>query len=340
MLKHLKNLCLISGASGNEEKVREYILKEISEYCNAKVDVNGNIICHKTGKNKSAKKVMIDAHMDEVGFIVTDITDDGLLKFATVGGIEPESIICKNVEICGHSGVIGIKPIHLSSKEELKVLPDEKSLYIDIGAENKEDAEKLVSPGDIGTFSGNYELLSDNTVKSKALDDRFGCAVIIELLKSDADYDFFATFTVGEELGCRGARTAAFSVAPDYSIVIEATTAGDIHGVSTEETVCNVGGGAVVSFMDKGTLYDRKLYDKTFELAKKHGIAIQPKRAVAGGNNASAISLSRSGVKTIAISAPCRYIHSPSGVAAFSDMLAVKDIAALLLKELASGGVE
>ena len=167
------------------------------------------------------------------------------------------------------------------------------------------------------------------------VDDRAGVAVLIRLLKEEAEYDFYATFTVQEEVGCRGAKTAAYSLDPDGAIVLEATTAADLHGVEDDKKVCVLGDGPAVSFMDRSTLYDRRLYDA----AMKSGIKCQPKSAVAGGNNSGAVHLTRDGVPTIAISAPCRYIHSPSCVADLGDIEGMYTLAKEMLNRMASGEI-
>ena len=337
MLNSLESLCNIYAPSGNEEAVRDYILKEISNYCDAKTDPNGNIIAFKKGKKSALKKVMLDAHMDEVGFIITAITEQGFLRFSTVGGIETEALLSSFVTVNGINGVIGLKPIHLCGDEEKKQLPKKEDLVIDIGAKTKEDAQRMVSIGDIGTFISSFKYLSKDTIKSKALDDRFGCSALIELLKEESEFDFYATFTVGEEIGLRGATTATYTVNPDFALVLEATTAADIHGSPEDKRVCLMNNGAVISFMDHSTLYPKELFDLAFQTAKEENIKVQTKSAVAGGNNSGAIHLSRGGVKTLAISLPCRYIHSPNSVASVDDMGAVLGLARALKDRLAGG---
>lgn len=332
----LKTLCELDGPSGNEAPVRDFIMSEIKDFCDAKVDPMGNIIAFKKGKNSPKYKVMLDAHMDEVGVIITSITGEGFLKFQTVGGIKVESLLCKRVRFGKTVGVIGAKPIHQSSSDERKNLPSLESLYIDIGATDKESAEKIISLGDIGTFDTKWEDLSDDIFRTKAIDDRVGCAVLINLLKQDAEYDFYATFTVGEELGLRGAKTATYTVSPDFAIALECTTAADIHKNSGNK-VAIVGSGVSVSFMDSATLYDRALYNFTLDLAKANNIKAQVKTATTGGNNAGAIHLTKGGVRTITLSLPGRYIHSSSTVGSKADILAQNDLAYALLNELAGG---
>lgn len=339
MLKLLENLCNLSGAAGNEDKVRDFILNEINDFCVTKVDQNGNILAFKKGNKTPNKKVMVDAHMDEVGVIVTSVTDSGMLRFDTLGGILPESLLGSSICFENAVGIIGIKPIHLSDADERKVLPKADSLLIDIGAKDKADALNYISLGEMGTFKANFTSLSNGRFLSKAIDDRIGCALLITLLKEYSDYDFYATFTIGEELGLRGAKTATFNIEPDYAIVLEATTAADLHDAPDDQRVCTVGDGAVVSFMDNSTLYNKKLFDKAFEIAKEKSIPVQTKTKVAGGNNAGAIHLSKSGVKTITISLPCRYIHSPCSLGDIKDAKAMLDLAKGMITFFASGEI-
>ena len=315
MLDLLKSLCLLNGTSGDEKNVRDFIIGEIKDFCDYKVDNLGNLICFKKGENTPKNRLMLDAHIDEVGIIVTAVTSDGFLKFDTVGGIDTTALMFKRVKIGNTIGVISSKPIHLLSKDEAKKAPKADSLYIDIGAKDKNDALEAVSLGDTGVILSDFTVMGD-CVKSKALDDRVGCAVLVTILKEKAEYDFYAVFSTQEEIGTRGARVASFSVNPDFALVIESTTAADIAGVSDDKAVCNLRGGPAVSFMDRATLYDKALYNT----ALQSGIPCQPKRMVAGGNNSGAIHLSREGVKTLAISLPCRYIHTDSSVANIHDM--------------------
>lgn len=331
----LLKLCTIPAVSGREEKLTEFILSEIEGFCDARVDRNGNIICFKKGKKSAVKKVVLDAHTDEVGIIATSVTSDGFVKFATVGGIEEAVMLCRSVTFeNGVRGVIGMKPVHLSSADERKKYPDKDSLYIDIGAASKEEAEALVSLGDTAVFDSEPTLMGD-CLKARAIDDRAGVAVIISLLKQEAEYDFHATFTVQEEVGTRGAQTAAFALSPDVAITLEATTAADLEGVSEDKQVCRLGDGPAVSFMDKGNLYTRTLYDFAISCGEK----CQPKAYVSGGNNSRAFALSGEGAATLAVSLPCRYIHSPSCVASLKDFDAMLPLTKKLLEAVAGGEV-
>lgn len=331
----LLKLCTIPAVSGREEKLTEFILSEIEGFCDARVDRNGNIICFKKGKKSAVKKVVLDAHTDEVGIIATSVTSDGFVKFATVGGIEEAVMLCRSVTFeNGVRGVIGMKPVHLSSADERKKYPDKDSLYIDIGAASKEEAEALVSLGDTAVFDSEPTLMGD-CLKARAIDDRAGVAVIISLLKQEAEYDFHATFTVQEEVGTRGAQTAAFALSPDVAITLEATTAADLEGVSEDKQVCRLGDDPAVSFMDKGNLYTRTLYDFAISCGEK----CQPKAYVSGGNNSRAFALSGEGAATLAVSLPCRYIHSPSCVASLKDFDAMLPLTKKLLEAVAGGEI-
>lgn len=336
MLELLKKLTSIDGVSGEEAAVSDFIISEIDGFCEWKKDALGNIIAFKKGKNASKTKLMVDAHTDEVGLIITNITEGGFLKFKTVGYIKTEVLLSRRVRINGKiTGVISAKPIHLLKGDDATKLPNPDCLYIDIGLSDKNEAEKIVSVGDRAVILDQYSE-SDSKILSKALDDRVGCAILISLLKGQSDYDFYATFTVQEELGLRGAKTAAFSVNPEASIVLEGTTAADIADVNKSDTVCRLGDGVAVSFMDKATVYDRAFYDA----ALNSGIVCQPKRAVAGGNNSGAIHLNRKGVRTLALSVPCRYIHSASSVCDKRDIESAYEMVLYMINGICGGSIK
>lgn len=336
MINTVKELSLLCGTSGREEKIREYIISKIDGKCDWHTDALGNIIAFKKGKKTPSHKVMLDAHMDEVGIIVTYITGDGMLKFSPVGGIDTKVLLARQIIFNnGTLGVVGIKPIHLSKGDEKTRIPDADALYIDIGASSKEEAEKLIKIGDTGVFLSNFVEFGDSKIKGKALDDRVGCAVLLDMISSDLEYDVYFSFSVQEEIGLRGATTSAYGIDPDYAIVLETTTAADIIDVPEHKKVCKLGEGAAVSFMDRSTLYSKELFDTAFRIAGEKGIKIQPKTVIAGGNNAGAIHKARAGIKTITINTPCRYLHSPSCVCDTRDIESVRSLAEALLTEFA-----
>ena len=339
MLELLERLCAAAAPSGSEGACAQIILKEIEGHCETSTDALGNIIAYKKGRERAKRKVMLSAHMDEVGVMVTNVLDDGTLRFAPLGGIDARVVAGRRVRFVksGIPGVAGLKTLHLLEGDERNAPPSFDRMFLDIGAQTREEALSLVRPGDSAVFDSEWTLFGDGCLKARAIDDRAGCAMMIEMIRAEQPYDLVFTFVTQEELGCRGARPAAYTVAPDAAIVLEATTAADIAGVPEEKRVCRLGGGAVVSFMDRGTLYDPGLYALALETAKREGIPAQPKQAVAGGNDASAIHQSRGGVRTAALSVPCRYLHSPSCVIRLSDAEATLRLASSLAAAVAGG---
>ena len=322
----LKALCTLNGTSGREDAVREYIISQLGD-APYTVDALGNLIVTVKGRQRAKNKVMLCAHMDEVGVIASFVRPDGLIRFLPVGGIVSTSLAGKAVVFeNGTPGVIGLKPVHLCGDDERTAKPDAKDLYIDIGAKDKAEAEALVRPGDTAVFASEFTEMG-NKILSKAIDDRVGCAVMLDMIKKGVEYDTAFCFTVQEEVGLRGAKTAAFAVAPDYCLVLEGTTAADVADAKNEERVCVQGCGGAVSFMDRTTVYPPALYRKMLSIAEENGIPAQLKTAVAGGNDAGSVHVSRAGVKTVALSVPCRYIHSPSSVCDLRDVLAVRALA-------------
>lgn len=334
--KLLEKLCKTNGISGDEKNVQKLILSEIKEHCEkVEIDNLGNIIALKRGQATPNKKLMISAHMDEVGFIVTNITEEGYLKFDAVGGIDKKVIPGKVVQIGPNNipGVIGIKPVHLDELSHRQDTIEIKDMYIDIGAKNKKEAEEHVALGASVHFSPNFEVNND-IVKAKALDDRVGCYILIDLIKKELPYDAYFTFLVQEEVGLRGATVAAYSVNPDSAIIIDATTADDIPGNGSKNVVCRINEGAVVSFMDRSTIYNKEYYDLAFKIAKENNIKAQPKQAIVGGNDAGAIHKSKGGVKALALSLPCRYLHSEISLISTNDLINVENLTEKLIAEI------
>ena len=332
----LKKLCLANGTSSDEKSVRDIILNEIKDYIDDYgIDNLNNLIVYKKGKKHPKLKVMVSAHMDEVGFIITSVTDDGLLKFSTVGGINPSVICAKHVNVGEKMipGVIGIKPIHmLKADEKNKTVPLD-DMYIDIGAKDKDDALNFVNLGDFAYFKSIFDV-SDDIIRTKAIDDRAGCLVLINMIKSELEYDTVFSFVTQEEIGLRGAKVASYSINPDIAIVIEATTASDLANTPDYEKVCSINKGAVISFMDKRTIYEKELYKMAINSAKYTNVSVQEKKAVAGGNDAGAIQTARSGVRTLAISIPTRYLHSATAMISKNDLYAVEKTAMYMLENI------
>ena len=339
MFTLLKQLCKLNGGSGDENRIAEFIISNINtERAVVRRDNLGNVLVFKKGKNTPTNRVMFAAHMDEVAFIVTSVTKDGFLRFAPVGGIAPDVVFGRRVVFeNGTHGVIAGKPVHLLDTKEKSLQPSvTKDLMIDIGAASADETGFF--GGEYCYFDGEYSEFGgagNNLIRSKALDDRIGCAIMLDMLGSELDYDAVFAFTVQEEVGCRGAAVAAFNIEPDICVVLEATTACDTAGISGAERICEVGAGPVIGFMDKSTAYDRKLYNLAFDTALDCKIKAQTKTMIAGGNDAGAIHKAICGVRTIAVSAPTRYLHTPACVADRNDILQMRELAEKLLCKFA-----
>ncbi len=331
----LKKLSELNGVSGNEEKVREFIIDEIKAYADKiYVDIMGNLIVYIRGES-SDKKIMAAAHIDEVGAIVSQITDDGYLKFKTVGGIDERVLIAKKVVVDDRiEGVIGIKAIHLQEKSERDKTASVSSLAIDIGANSKEEAEGMVKIGDYISFKCEFSSFGDNSYKGKALDDRCGCAILLSLAKQKYYYDTYLCFTVQEEVGTRGAAVCARQIMPDLAIILENTTCSDVYQTPDHLKVTEFGGGAALSIVDGGSYSDAFVTKKLYEYAKENGISVQYKRTTSGGNDARSIQLAGYGVKTVVVSTPCKYLHSPVGVISKADFEASEKLAEAFLKNI------
>ncbi len=318
----LDKLCTMTGVSGDEERVRQYIADTVRPYVDEmRTDALGNLIVTKRGVKSSGKTLLLCAHMDEVGVIVTGITDDGYLKFDFVGGVDRRVAIGKTVLLGDEEtvGLIGLKAYHLVSREEEKSIPKTSDLYLDIGAESREAAEKIAPLGTYGTFSTLPEDFGDGLYKARAIDDRVGCAIMMQLIQEELPMDVTFAFTAQEEVGTRGAFGMAFSVQPDIALVLETTTAADLPSVAEKQRVCRLGGGAVISYMDGATIYDRGLFEVLRTLAEENEIVWQTKEYLSGGNDARTIQRSRAGTRVCAISAPIRYLHAPASVGSFQD---------------------
>lgn len=331
----LKKLTECFGVTGYEFPVRQMIHDRVKDHCTEILtDSMGNLCVYKRSKKSgAAKKVLLSAHMDEVGLIVTDITDDGYLRFATVGGVDPKVLVSQRIVVNGIKGVIALKAVHLSTAEEREKPLSEKLLYIDIGAKNRQNAEKYITKGDYCAFDSEYTEFG-NQIKAKALDDRVGCAIMIDMLRQEWDCDLYCNFTVQEEVGLRGARTASRGIHPDYAVVIEATTCNDLPGVGKNLRVTKLGDGPAISVLDSASKADNGLVDKLVNAARQRNIPYQFKASTAGGNDAGAVYLTDGGIKTASVSVPCRYIHSPVCVMNKNDFENCKELIGIFLENV------
>ena len=337
----LSEITALRGPSGWEDEARNAIRCEAEEILKDKEgriygDTMGNLYAYRKGTDAVKPHVMLAAHMDEVGFIVRFIREDGLLNFDCVGGVDPRCVVSKRVLVGEQAvpGVIGVKAIHLMSAEDRKRAPDYDNIFIDIGAKTKEEAQKLCPLGSYATFESEYVEFGDGFVKAKALDDRAGCMILLDVLKNSGyTGDITCVFTVQEEVGLRGARIAARKVKPDKAIVIDTTTANDMGMVDSHKQVTTCGDGPALTFMDKRAIIPEKMRKLAMDTAKKHGIPVQIKRGNSGGTDAGEIHLTAGGVETLVIVIPCRYCHSPVSVCKLSDIDAARDLAMAVLDE-------
>lgn len=333
-LELVKKLCDLDGPSGSEEKVCEFIQDEIRDYVDEMhVDSIGNLIAFKKGMKTPKKRLMLCAHMDEIGFIVKRITEDGMIKFGFCGGMHPQVAVGKRVRFGEVLGVIGIKAAHMTTAKERETIPPPDTMYIDIGAKSKGEAESKLSLGDCGTFDCSTYEFGEGLLKAKALDDRFGCAMLVEMIKSELPYDTYFSFNTQEEVGLRGAMTSAYSINPDVAVIVETTSAADMTDVKGHLKACSINNGIVMTVIDGGTIYDKETFDLAVEIAEKNNVMWQHKTAVTGANDSGVIHKTRAGVKTLALSLPVRYLHSPASVGSISDMNEMKKMLQAFMKE-------
>ncbi|MBR6556206.1 MAG: M42 family peptidase [Clostridia bacterium] len=325
----LRTLCDLPGISGFEDAVRDYIRTALAPFADEMhTDAAGNLVVFKRGRNRPKNRVLFAAHMDEVGFLVTHITEDGLLKFGTVGGFDPRVLLGRRVRVgdAAVPGIISIKAIHLFEKEERENVPAVSALSIDIGATDRTEAEAAVSLGDPVVFDTEYTEYGDGRVLAKALDDRVGCLALMELCRSDLAYDTWFGFTVGEELGL-GAAFLAETLCPDRAVICEGTTAADLPGTPDHRKVCRQGDGAVLVYMDNRTVYHPAMFRAVSAAAEKIGAPYQVKEYISGGTDAGAIHVSAKGVRCAGIAVAVRSIHSSASTASLADIRAMCDIA-------------
>ena len=320
-LDTLKALCDVSAVSGFEREAAEVIVPLIKEHCDRLYyDKCGSLVAFKKGSVVSGNTpVAYFAHLDEVGFMIREIEEDGTLLFEQVG-MRPEVLRSKRVLIGKERlpGVIGAKPVHLGAGKEK---PDEESLYIDIGARSREEAEKCGVYAAQAVFENDFCVFGDGKlVRSKALDDRFGCLEMVELIKRGVTRDSYFVFTAGEEIGGVSAMAAATAISPAAAVILETTTASDLPETKERDTVCRLHHGAVAPFMDGGSRADEAFYHSIRKIADERGIPAQTKTRIAGGTDAASIQRAAGGFRCMTVSLPCRYIHTASCVAAIDDM--------------------
>jgi len=311
----LKEICEIAGAPGFEKRVRDLVINLVTPLSDeVKVDNLGNVIAIKKGKrNPDQKKVMVAAHMDEIGFIVTHIDDNGFLRFHTLGGFDPKTLTAQRVIVHGKEdlvGVMGSKPIHVMSQEERTKLPKTTDFFIDLGMP-KSEVEKVISIGDPVTRDRELIEMGD-CVNCKSIDNRVAVFILIETLKKleNPAYDVYATFTVQEEVGIRGANVAAHGINPDFGIALDTTIAFDVPGAQAHEKVTELGKGTAIKIMDASTICDYRMVEFMKQTANKQSITWQPEILTAGGTDTAGVQrMGKHGAIAGAISIPTRHLH-------------------------------
>ncbi len=313
----LKRLSEAPGVSGDERAVRAILKEAVQPYADElRVDALGNLIAVRKATVAHPMRVMVEAHMDEIGFMIIRVEKDGRLRFRKVGGIDNRILPSKAVRIGKDAipGVIGVKPVHLlKDAEERKVL-NEDDLFIDIGASSQEEAERLVQRGDRAVFDTAFTDLGPR-LKGKAFDDRAGCAVLATAFAAGPyPVELHAVFAVQEEIGLRGAQVAAYDIRPDVALVLEGTVADDLPKEKDESPTTELGKGPALTVMDRSVIVDPRLLRFLIEAAEAEGIPYQFKQPGVGSTDAGRIHLAREGVPSAVVAVPCRYIHSPVSV--------------------------
>jgi endoglucanase len=318
----LKELSDALGVSGDEGCVRSVLLEAVRAHVDdIHVDALGNLVAFKRGTGRDRLRVMLAAHMDEVGLMVVGHDGDGFLFVQTVGSIDPR-LLPGSLLYVGPDrvpGVIGLKPIHLARDDDLEKVTQIKDMVLDVGAKSKEEAQGLAPVGTYAAFATRFREMGA-VVSGKAFDDRAGCAVLVDLLRGERfRFDLHAVFTVQEEVGLRGAGVAAYAIEPDCAFALEGTIADDIPKERDTSPSTRLGHGPAITVMDRSFISDRRLLQLLTSTAKEAGLPYQIKQPGIGGTDSGAIHRSRGGVPSITVAVPCRYIHSPVALLSLDD---------------------
>jgi len=328
----LRRLSEAPGVPGREEGVRDLVARELEGVVDSlTIDAMGNLIVVKTSKKKKARRVMLSAHLDEIGFYVRFIDDDGFLRLQNLGGFDTRNLFARQVTVHAASGeaIVGVmnpavKPVHIALPDEREKVPKLPEFFVDTGLD-AETVKARVRLGDPVTLRQPFEDLGA-VVTGKALDDRVNCFILVELLKTvkKPAHDLYAVFSVQEEVGLRGAQTAAFALEPEIGIALDTTLAVDIPGTPAEQRVTKLGDGVALKVMDSSAISTRWLLDEFIALAERHAVPHQLELLPLGGTDAGAMQRSRGGVASLTLSIPSRYVHT------VTEMVAKRDVEASL----------
>jgi endoglucanase len=341
LTQNLQKLSNADGVAGREEPIRNLLIQMLTPYVDEiTVDRLENVIAVKKGK-KAAPKVMLAAHMDEVGLMVKTITKEGFLQFAKMGGIDDRILLAQKVRVLTEKavlpGVVGSKPPHVQKEDERKKIVPFDELFIDVGAKSRDDAKAMgVKVGDPVAFDVDFVKLGNDVVLGKAFDNRAGCAVMVEVLKhlQDTDCTVYAVGTIQEEVGLRGAVTATFGVDPDVGLALDVTIAGDTPGIREFDTTVKMGKGPALTVSDSGLITHPKVLRWLIDTATENNIEYQLETGLMGATDAARMSLTRQGVPSGTISIPARYIHSPAGLISLKDLQTCANLATAAVQKI------
>jgi len=338
----LKKILLASGVSGYEREIGGIMEEELGKCCDeVKVDDFGNVIAR---KGSGAKKIMIAAHMDEIGLMVKHISKEGFIYFIKIGGIDDRILVGQRVVIKAKkgdvAGIIGLKPPHLMKEEERKVPVKYQDMFIDIGSGSKEETLKRVSIGDPVIFEPNAGVLQGKLCYGKAPDNRVGSYGLIKIMEKvkAPDATVFAVATVQEEVGLKGARMVSFRLDPDFAIALDTTVSGDTPGIKETETTLKLGDGVAITIVEaagRGIIVTERVKDLMIDTARKNDIKYQMDVVEGGMTDGATIYTNREGILTGVLSVACRYIHSPTGVFHLDDVQSAIDLAVKVIEKYA-----
>ncbi len=335
----LKSICTTPGAPGFEQKIRELVLEEVKELTDEiEVDNMGNVYAIKRGKGD--KRVMVGAHMDEIGFIVTHIDDNGFIRFHTLGGFDPKTLTSQRVIVHGREDVIGVlasKPIHVMTPEERNKVSKLQDYFIDTGM-SAEEVKKRVSIGDPITREREFIEMGE-CVNGKSLDNRLAVFILIETLRNlkgkEIPFDLYGVFTVQEEVGIRGANVSSMRIKPDFGFGLDTTIAYDVPGASAHEKITELGKGTAIKIMDASTICDYRMVQFMKNTADKHGIQWQPEILTAGGTDTAGIQrMTEGGSIAGAVSIPTRHLHQVIEMAHKSDIQGSIDLLTACISDI------
>ncbi|MHA1520199.1 MAG: M42 family metallopeptidase [Promethearchaeota archaeon] len=339
IIEKQRKLTSLIGVAGREDEVRNFIYSEIKSFVDtAWIDPLGNVLAEKKGSNPEGLRIMLDAHMDEVGFMIRYIDEKGFIRFTPMGGIDKRLYPGSKVEILTEAGkritgIIGMPPPHITSPKDREKSPDHYGLFIDIGVNSRKEAlNRGIDIGSTGVLSADFEYLPDlGIMRGRGFDDRTGCNVLLQVAKLLAESEPIGnticfSFTIAEEVGARGAKVAAHSLNPDIGIAIENTIAADVPGVPPDKNPTSLNHGPAFTAADGGTIYDARILKHLQKTAKDLDLPYQYKLPAFGGTNAGAFHVLNKGIPAACVSVPCRYIHSPLAQNYVSDVVAVVQV--------------